>query len=308
MPKTLTLATRAGKLALAQAEIVAALLKKVRPGLQIKINKITTRGDRDRSTALWDLKSGGFFTSRIEQALLKGEADFAVHSFKDLPTSSPSGLSIAAVCDRRFPQDCLIAAAPVTSIDRLPEGAKVGTSSLRRAVQIKRLREDLVPTPIRGNVPTRIEKLRTGEFHAVLLARAGVERLNLADKISISFDPAHFLPAPAQGALAVQTRTDDTAATEIISAIDDATARTLAFAERQILITLQCGCRAPVGAYAEIRAAEISITAFLSDPRGRDFLSRQTTGPFPEANKLAHRLAEDLLQAGGKNILKTLNK
>lgn len=307
MPKTLTLATRPGKLAIAQTEIVTALLKKVHPDLQIKINKITTHGDRDRRTALWDLKTSGFFTSQVEQAVLTGDADFAVHSFKDLPTRQQKGLTIAAVCDRQFAEDCLIAADSINSIDRLPQAAKIGTSSLRRAVQLKRLRADLQPTPIRGNVPTRLRKLHTGDFDAVILARAGIERLGLGNEISFFFTPAEFLPAPAQGALALQTRADDTATTEMIAAIDDEVARTLAFAERQVLVTMQCGCHAPVGAFAEIHADAIAITAFISDSQGRDFLTHKTTGPAADANDLADQLAKQLLHSGGNKILQTLN-
>jgi hydroxymethylbilane synthase len=154
MTKVLTVATRGGKLAIAQTDLVCSLLKKNHPGLQINIKKITTRGDRDRRTALWTLKDTGFFTSTVEDALLKTEADFAVHSFKDLPTRFRDGLTIAAVCDRQFAEDCLIAGDLVASIEHLPRAAKIGTSSLRRAAQLKHLRADFLPTPIRGNVLT----------------------------------------------------------------------------------------------------------------------------------------------------------
>ncbi|MCJ7728321.1 MAG: hydroxymethylbilane synthase, partial [Sedimentisphaerales bacterium] len=158
---------------------------------------------------LWELKSTGFFTSRLEDALLAKQADLAVHSFKDLPTEQREELTVAAVLDRRYPEDCLVSAAPIKSVTELPKGAKAGTSSLRRTVQLKRLREDLECVPIRGNVTTRLKKLEQGDFDAIVLARAGLERLNLADKISIIFDPTQFIPAPAQGALAVEVRADD---------------------------------------------------------------------------------------------------
>jgi len=304
--KFLTVATRGGALAIAQTEVVIGALKKVYPDLQIGIKKVATAGDRDRRTALWNLKETGFFTSLLEDALLAGQADFAVHSFKDLPTRQRDGLTIAAVCDRQFAEDCLISVEKITSIEELPHAARIGTSSLRRVAQLKRLRADLQPATIRGNVTTRIKKLEEGKFDAIILARAGVERLGLSDKISFCFDPRKFIPAPAQGALAVQTRTDDVETAEIISAIDDKNARTTALAERQVLATLQCGCHAPVGAFAEIVGEKIRIYAFISDLEGENFIKRSITGPINNADKLAEELASNLLSAGGKKILQNI--
>lgn len=306
--KSLTVATRGGALAIAQTEHVVATLKKIHPGLEIRIKEITTTGDKDRRTALWTLKETGFFTSQVEDTLIAHEADFAVHSFKDLPTAQREGLCIGAVFDRNFVEDCLVAKEPVDSIDQLPKDAKIGTSSLRRAAQIKHLCADLEPTPIRGNVHTRLRKLGTGQFDAILLARAGLERLSLADKISFVFDPAVFIPAPAQGALGIQARADDAETNEIIAAIDDENARTTTSAERKILTTMQCGCHAPVGAFAKITADEIEIRAFISDIQGKSFITRQATGPATEAEKLAERLATELLASGGKEILAFLEK
>lgn len=306
--KSLTVATRGGALAIAQSEYVIATLKKIHPGLEIRIKEITTTGDKDRRTALWTLKETGFFTSQVEDALTAHEADFAVHSFKDLPTAQREGLTIGAVFDRNFVEDCLVAKETVDSIDQLPADAKVGTSSLRRIAQLKHLRADLEPMPIRGNVHTRLRKLDTDEFDAVLLARAGLERLGLADKISFIFDPAVFVPAPAQGALGIQTRADDTETNEIISAIDDKNARTTTSAERKILTTMQCGCHAPVGAYAKIIAGDIQIRVFISDLQGKNFISREITGPVDDAEKLAENIAKELLDAGGKEILESLER
>jgi hydroxymethylbilane synthase len=304
----LTVATRGGALAIAQTEHVVATLKKIHPALEIEIKQVATTGDQDRRTALWNLKDTGFFTSQIEDALTAGEADFAVHSFKDLPTAQQEGLSIAAVFDRNFVEDCLVSASPAASVKELPQAARVGTSSLRRAAQLRHLRGDLEPTPIRGNVRTRLRKLDTDDFDAVLLARAGLERLHLADKISFVFDPAVFIPAPAQGALAIQARADDARTNEIVAAIDDDQARATTRAERKILTTMQCGCHAPVGAFARITAGEIEICAFISDIQGTDFITRQATGPATEAEKLAEQLATALLAAGGKEILASLER
>ena len=306
--KSLTVATRGGALAIAQSEYVIATLKKIHPGLEIRIKEITTTGDRDRRTALWALKETGFFTSQVEDALTAHEADFAVHSFKDLPTAQREGLAIGAVFDRNFVEDCLVANEPVDSIDQLPKDAKIGTSSLRRAAQLKHLRADLEPTPIRGNVHTRLLKLDTDQFDAILLARAGLERLGLADKITFVFNPVVFIPAPAQGALGIQTRADDDETNEIISAIDDENARTTTAAERKILTTMQCGCHAPVGAYAEITGDNVQIRAFISDLQGTNFISRELAGPAEDAEKLAEKIANELLEAGGKEILASLEK
>ncbi|MHC4424888.1 MAG: hydroxymethylbilane synthase [Planctomycetota bacterium] len=304
----LTVATRGGALAIAQTEYVVASLRRIHPGLEIEIKQIATTGDQDRRTALWNLRDTGFFTSQLEDALMACEADFAVHSFKDLPTAQPEGLDIAAVFDRNFVEDCLIAKDPVDSIDQLKASAKIGTSSLRRAAQLRYLRPDLEPTPIRGNVQTRLRKLETDDFDAILLARAGLERLGLAGKISFVFDPAVFIPAPAQGALGIQTRADDAETNKIIAAIDNEDARTTTSAERKILTTMQCGCHAPVGAFAKITADEIEIRAFISDIQGKNFITRQSTGPATEAEKLAEQLATELLASGGKEILASLEE
>ncbi|MHC4170463.1 MAG: hydroxymethylbilane synthase [Planctomycetota bacterium] len=304
--KTLTVATRGGALAITQTKHVVATLKRIHPGLEIEIREISTTGDQDRRTALWNLRDTGFFTSQLEDALMANKADFAVHSFKDLPTAEPEGLTITAVFDRNFVEDTLISASPVDSIEQLPTGARIGTSSLRRAAQLKHLRPDLEPTPIRGNVQTRLDKLETDEFDAVLLARAGLERLDLAGRISFIFDPTIFIPAPAQGALGIQTRAEDAETNKIIAAIDDENARTTTDAERTILTTMQCGCHAPVGAYAKITGDEIDIRAFISQPQGENFISRHVTGPPDQAIRLAEQIAHELLNAGGKEILASL--
>jgi len=306
--KSLTVATRGGALAIAQSKHVLATLKKIHPDLEIRIKEITTTGDRDRRTALWTLKETGFFTSQVEDALTAHEADFVVHSLKDLPTIQREGLTVGAVFDRNFVEDCLVAKEPIDSIDQLPKDAKIGTSSLRRAAQLKHLRPDLVPTPIRGNVHTRLRKLDTGRFDAILLARAGLQRLDLTDKISFVFEPAVFIPAPAQGALGIQTRADDDETNEIIAPIDDQNARTTTTAERKILTTMQCGCHAPVGAYAEITGGDIHIRAFISDLEGNNFIGRELAGPVEDAENLAEKITKELLDAGGKEILASLEK
>ena len=316
--RVLTVATRRGELALAQTHAVIAALKARHPGVDIRIKEITTAGDKDRRTALWDLKDTGFFTSQLEDALLAGEADFAVHSFKDLPTQEREGLAVTAICNRQWPEDCLVCRVPVrasegtphdvTPLDQLPKCAKVGTSSLRRAAQLRHLRPDLELVPLRGNVQTRIRKLQTTDLDAIILARAGLERLGLAEKTSIVFDPKQFIPAPAQGALAIQTRSDDAQTVEIIRTIDDESTRALVLAERQVLVTMKCGCHAPVGAYAERRGETVEIHAFIADVEGRNVLRRQVEGPVSQTTQLGEAVALKLLDAGGREILRKLER
>jgi len=308
MKKLLIVATRRGDLAMVQTRGVIAALKVKHPEVEIRIKEIATTGDKDRRTALWDLKDTGFFTSQLEEALLAGEADLAVHSFKDLPTHQPEGLAVTAICNRRWPEDSLLAKQPVGSIDDLARSARVGTSSLRRAAQLRHLRPDLELVPLRGNVQTRIRKLQTTELDAIILARAGLERLGLADQISFTFDPRQFIPAPAQGALAVQTRSDDKETVEVVRSIDDELSRALASAERQVLATMQCGCHAPVGAYGECHNGTMELHAFISDVLGRNVIRRQTSGPMSQALQLGERLANELLDAGGREILRELER
>jgi hydroxymethylbilane synthase len=312
MKKELTIATRTGSLAIAQTQIVAAAIQKLYPTLDIRIKKIASEGDKDRRTTLWELKETGFFTSILEDALLAKEADIAIHSYKDLPTAIRDGLTIGAVLDRKFPEDCLVCVSLIKFLDELPKEAIVGTSSLRRTVQLKRLRSDLRCVPIRGNVPTRLKKLEQGDslrdrFDAIVLARAGLERLGLADKISIIFDPTRFIPSPAQGALVVEVRADDAETKEIISKLDDKDSRITTTAERLVFSALGCGCHAPAGVFAQIKNCHseraqrveesiITISACFSDPDGNNFREHSISGPISDSAKLAQSLADKLRQ------------
>lgn len=306
--RVLTVATRRGELAMAQTEMVIAAVKARHPDVEIEIKEVTSEGDRDRRTVLWNLKDTGFFTSRLEEILVAGEADFAVHSFKDLPTRQREGLTVGAVYNREFPQDCVLAQRPAGSLDDLAAGAKIGTSSLRRVAQLRHLRGDLEPVPVRGNVQTRIRKLQEGDFDAIVLARAGLERLGLTDLISFTFDPHQFIPAPAQGALAIQTRAADATTNEILASIDDLQARAITDAERQVLVTLRCGCHAPVGAYAECSGQTLTLEAFIADATGAELLRAGATGPISRARQVGEEAARELLEAGGRRILDTLEK
>ena len=296
MKKTLTLATRTGSLAIVQTQIVVSAIQKLYPALALCIKKIASQGDKDRRTALWELKETGFFTSLLEDALLAKEADIAVHSYKDLPTAIRDGLTIGAVLDHKYPEDCLVTASLIKSLDELPKEAIVGTSSLRRTVQLKRLRNDLQCVPIRGNVTTRLKKLEQGDFDAIVLARAGLERLGLSNKISIIFDPTKFIPSPAQGALAVEVRADDNETKEIVSKLDDKDYRITTTAERLVFSALGCGCHAPAGVFARLSEGKITIWGCFSDPDGSNFRHATISGPIADSAKLTQSLADKLRQ------------
>lgn len=306
--KTLTVATRRGQLALAQTHMVIEAIKARHSDIDIEIMEVTSEGDRDRRTVLWTLKDTGFFTSYLEEILAAGQADFAVHSFKDLPTRQHEGLHVGAVYSRRFPEDCLLARQPVGALDELPAGARIGTSSLRRGAQLRHLRRDIEPIPIRGNVQTRIRKLQEGQFDAIVLARAGLERLGLTDLISFTFDPHEFIPAPAQGALAIQSRATDTETNDILATIDDPQARATTDAEREVLTSLHCGCHAPVGAYARCSGQTLTLEAFIAAPSGVEMLRASASAPLAEARQAGKKAAQQLLEAGGQKILDTLEK
>jgi len=225
-----------------------------------------------------------------------------------MPTEQTEGLTIAAVCERFSPQDCIVCNSPAGSLEDLPKGAKIGTSSFRRIALIKHLRGDLETTAIRGNVETRISKAESGQADAVILARAGLERLGLTDKIAFSFDPLYFIPAPAQGALAVQTRIDDAETTEIVSSINHPTTLLTVSAERTVLTRLHPGCHAPVGVFAKTNCSDIMITAFVADVDGKVFLRREIKGPVAESDCLADKLADELIKDGATRLLESIEQ
>lgn len=304
----LTVATRGTDLAIAQTELIIAMLRKKRPALEVRIKKIVTAGDKDKKTELWNLPGTGFFTSQVEDELLVGRVDFAVHSLKDLPTTGPDELFIAAVPMRGPVGDSVIAADGINCIADLKKDSQIGTSSFRRGSQMLHLRDDVQITAVRGNVPTRVELVKSGKVGAVIVAKAGLVRLGLTNEISFDFDIADFLPAPGQGALAVQCRRDDGNVAEILSLIDDENTRAEVLAERQILVTTQCGCHGPVGAFAKITGDQICIESFISDIHGKRFIRKKKVGELAKAIETAKLLAGELLSAGGSEILKELKK
>ncbi|MFZ2148588.1 MAG: hydroxymethylbilane synthase [Sedimentisphaerales bacterium] len=301
--RPLKIASRASKLALIQSNHICSLLKNLSSGIEITVVTVSTKGDRNKSDFLYKSDSIGFFTSEVENALLDGRADIAVHSLKDLPTAYTEGLVVAAVPKRDSVADALIASTQAASIAALPAGATIGTSSLRRIAQLRRLRYDLKCVPLRGNVETRVSKVASGKIDAAIVACAGLNRLGLADKISAILPPRDFLPAPAQGALAVQIRTTDSELAELVSQLNDEHSRIAVEAERCILTSMHGGCRIPLGVYSQISGDNITIDVMISDMEGKKYIKRSKTGCINEAESCAGELAQELLAAGGQEIL-----
>lgn len=304
--KTLRIASRASKLAIVQAGIVKDILEKVVPQTEILIEGIHTRGDRDRSDFLYKSEFVGLFTSDVENALLDGRADLAVHSLKDLPTAGSGDLTVAAILKREFVEDALIAKDRAKSIRQLSPGAAVGTSSLRRIAQLKHARSDLKCVPLRGNVETRVRKVAAGQVDAAVIACAGLSRLGLSDRISAVLPPDDFLTAPGQGALAVQVRTADTRLRKIVCQLDDEPTRIATEAERTVLAAMRGGCSIPLGVYAAVSAGSITIHGMIADLEGKQLIRRSASGLVAESKDCALRLTEGLLEAGGQEILQQI--
>lgn len=299
MAATLTIGSRGSQLALWQAHHVARCLKAL--GVQTRIEIIRTTGDHLQTASLAQAGGKGLFTKEIEEALLAGHIDLAVHSLKDLPTDSPEGLDIAAIPARENPHDALIGSA----LPQLPSGARIGTSSQRRSAQLLLLRPDLVIEPIRGNVDTRIRKVKEGQYAASLLAVAGLRRLGLEQEIAQIFSTQEMCPAPGQGALAVQTRTQGDAS-DICGRLDDAATRQAVTCERALLAALGGGCQLPVGALAETQGSSLLVSAIIISPDGGKVVRANSQGDATQARELGEAVAADLLARGGSEILESL--
>jgi hydroxymethylbilane synthase len=302
------LGTRGSALARAQTERVLELLREAWPGLQGELREIVTEGDRTQANGrpLPEIGGKGLFTAELESALREGGVDFAVHSLKDLPTAETPGIAIGAVAAREDVRDCLLARDGLL-LQELPPGAVVGTSSLRRAAQVRGMRHDVEVRSIRGNVDTRVRKVKEGKYDAVVVAAAGIRRLGLDREVAEWFEPDVLVPAPGQGALAVQCRADDEAALELLSRIDDPRSRAESTAERAFLSELDAGCTAPVGAYAEAilpqGALYVRLRGLVASPDGRDVVRVEGDGA-PE--EVGARLAHDALRAGAFEILEAI--
>lgn len=289
--------TRTSRLARWQTGHVLGQLRQAWPELKTQAIDFTTLGDRDIDTPLPEIGGKGLFTAELETALLSGVIDVAVHSLKDLPTTSPDGIAVAAIPARADPRDTLVGAA----LTNLQEGAIVGTSSIRRAAQLLRLRPDLTIRSIRGNVPTRVRKVDEGQYDAAVLAVAGLERLDMLHVAAQILEPIEMLPAPGQGAIGVQCRQDDTQTLRLLAAIDDEAARATSTAERAFLSRLQAGCSSPVGALGAFHAQGIALQGVVLSLDGSREI--RVSGVGADGVALGHALAEKALDEGAAELI-----
>jgi len=304
VPETLRLGTRGSPLALWQADEVERRLRAAQPELRVEREILKTPGDRAQGEALFRLGDKGLFTKDVEMALADRRIDVAVHSLKDLPTAVAPGLVVGAVLEREDPRDALVSAGP--RLDALPRGARMGTSSLRRRAQLLALRPDLRIVEVRGNVATRLAKAERGECDAVVLARAGLLRLGLADRAVEVFDPERLLPAVGQGALAVEVRTDDTRLLELVARLDHRETRLSVSAERSLLARLEGGCQVPVGALAAFGDGGLHLRALVADVDGGRVVRASGSARVAteaDARALGDRVAGQLLAEGAGDVL-----
>src|SRR5215471_16702424 len=290
------IASRGSQLALWQARWVAAQLSAA--GQECRIEIIRTTGDKITDVPLAKVGTKGLFTKEIEEALLDGRAHLAVHSLKDLPTELPEGLVLAGIPEREDPRDALVG----RTLANLPPGAKVGTSSLRRAAQLRQLRPDLLVESVRGNLDTRLRKLDEGQYDAILLAAAGLKRLGWGDRIAEILSPEQMCPAVGQGALAIETR----AGFDGAAMLDHADTHIAVLAERGVLGALGGGCQVPIGAYATVSEGRVRILAIVAAPDGTQVIRAEAEGPAAEASLIGSSLAAELLTRGAREILEAV--
>lgn len=289
----LCFATRKSKLALAQSRAFGVSLVAGNPGLTLDELLVVTTGDKIQDRPLSEVGGKGLFTKEIEEALLAREADFAVHSIKDVPYALPPGLVIACIPQREDPRDVLVSPKWKT-LAALPSGAKVGTSSLRRTVLLRRARPDLEIVPLRGNVDTRLAKAERGEVDAILLARAGLVRLGLADRATEIIDPSVMLPAVGQGALGIETREDDLATRKVLSVVHHHESAIAVAAERGVMFALEADCKTPIASHASREGADLVVRAFRADMNGDNPREELVRAAFPEDEATARAMGIEL--------------
>ena len=305
MTKKLRIATRKSALALWQANHVKDLLHSAHPGLEIELVKIVTQGDRILDRPLAEIGGKGLFLKELERAMLDGEADLAVHSMKDVPASMAEGLVLDAVLPRANPYDALVSRNDRLLAD-LPAGSRVGTSSLRRKSQLLALRPDLDVADLRGNVDTRLRKLDEGQYDAIILACAGLERLGLGDRITETLQPPDWLPASTQGIIGLQCRAEDSQTRSLIEPLADADTMVVASAERSVARVLEATCQVPLAVHAVLDAGNVHLKSVVSTPDGKKAVWATGEAPFAEAVALGERLAADLLDKGAGRIMAEL--
>ena len=295
--------TRASRLALWQAEFVAAQLKKFFPALEVELVHVHTTGDKILDAPLAKIGGKGLFTKELELQLAHGEIDLAVHSLKDVPTDLPAEFQIAAITRRAQPFDAFVS-EKFSSFAELPEGSIVGTSSLRRAAQLLNRRPDLRIKNLRGNVETRLKKLDAGEFDAIILAAAGLERLGHATRIGELLP--EIIPAAGQGALAIEIRTGDKKISELVGKLNDTETFSATTIEREFLREVGGSCQVPVGVFAQVDGDKLNVRALISSIDGQRVVKNSVTVPLTEIEDLGKTLATNLLDAGGRKILDDL--
>ncbi|ELD6123961.1 hydroxymethylbilane synthase [Vibrio cholerae] len=299
------IATRQSPLALWQANYVKDALMAAHPGLQVELVTMVTRGDVILDTPLAKVGGKGLFVKELEIAMLEGRADLAVHSMKDVPVDFPDGLGLVTICEREDPRDAFVSNT-YAKIEDLPSGAIVGTCSLRRQCQLKAARPDLVIKELRGNVGTRLSKLDAGEYDAIILAAAGLKRLELESRIRSFIEPEQSLPAVGQGAVGIECRVNDQRVRALLAPLNHADTADRVRCERAMNLTLQGGCQVPIGSYALLEGDHIWLRALVGKPDGSQIVRGEIRGPRTQAEQLGITLAEQLLSQGAKEILERL--
>jgi hydroxymethylbilane synthase len=301
----ITIGTRGSQLALWQTNWVKAEIQKRHPAIDVEVQVISTKGDRVLDVSLPKLgeQGKGLFTKELEDAILEGRVDLAVHSLKDLPTELPPGLHIGAICEREDVRDALVARPEIRSFDELPQRALIGTSSLRRQAQLRTVRPDLVIEPVRGNVDTRLRKLDEGQYDAIVLAAAGLHRLGHDNRITEHLNEDLMLSAVGQGALAIETREGDAATAEIVHELNHQATRLACTAERAFLKGLGGGCLVPIAAHATIESDFMTLHGLVASPDGPEAVRGKKSGTARDAEALGRLLADDLLARGAARIL-----
>lgn len=296
------IATRKSALALWQANFVKAELEAAHPGLQVELVPMSTQGDKILDTPLAKIGGKGLFVKELETAMLEGRADIAVHSMKDVPVDFPEGLMLHTICQREDPRDAFVSNTYKQLAD-LPQGAVVGTSSLRRQCQIKAMRPDLQISDLRGNVNTRLAKLDAGEFDAIILASAGLIRLGFEARIASFLDVGTSLPANGQGAVGIECRSDDLVMQQLLAPLEHQETRICVLAERAMNRKLQGGCQVPIGAFAVLQQNELWLRGLVGQLDGSEILRSEIRGSAEQAEQLGMQLAEQLLALGADRIL-----
>lgn len=302
MKKHIKLGTRASLLATTQSTWVKTQIEKEHPGVSVELVKIMTKGDKILDVPLAKVGGKGLFVKEIEEALLRNEVDLAVHSMKDVPSELPEPLHLGIVPLREDPRDAFIATR-FKSVHELPQGAKVGTSSLRRRSQLAALRPDLIIEDLRGNLDTRLRKLDERLYDAIILAAAGLNRLGLRDRATDYFPTTDMLPAVGQGALGIELRLDDDELLAGLSFLNDTATAVAVEAERAFLFRLEGGCQVPIGAFCEVKNDTLHLTGLIAALTGDNIIKQTRTAPIGEAKSLGTALADELLAMGGKEIL-----